>query len=143
MHLVALAGLAIGVALAAVAQEQNAVNQQARQEIEGLILKGDDAYNQNNPAAVAAQFTYDAIEVFGWQSRVDAASGQPAISERYAFQLPSPGELSNKLIQLYAIGNEICAVTEFQHVVLGRKGYSVRIYVREGDNWKIRMAYAN
>jgi hypothetical protein len=42
------------------------------------------------------------------------------------------------------MSNDICAISEFSHVYRqGSKGYSVTIYVREGDDWKIRMDYAN
>jgi hypothetical protein len=36
--------------------------------------------------------------------------------------------------------NDICTISEFSHVYRqGSKGYSVTIYVREGDDWKIRI----
>ena len=40
-----------------------------------------------------------------------------------------------------AIGNDICAIAEW--TVLSKKGYAATIYVREGDDWKIRMDYIN
>ena len=55
-----------------------------------------------------------------------------------------PAKQSFTLVQVYAIGSEICAISEFIHVYRqGSKGYAVTIYVREGDDWKIRMMYAN
>jgi len=52
--------------------------------------------------------------------------------------------LSHKLAQVHAIGNEICAISEWSIPPIDAKGhYVVTIYVREGDDWKIRMAYVN
>jgi NADP-dependent 3-hydroxy acid dehydrogenase YdfG len=62
-----------------------------------------------------------------------------AIARAIAFAI----EQSVKLLQVYVIGNEVCTISEFNHVILGVKGYSVRIYSRESDTWKIRMDYAN
>jgi hypothetical protein len=49
----------------------------------------------------------------------------------------NPAKLVRKLVQVYAIGDEICAISEFNHT-LGKKGYCVTIYVREPDEWKAR-----
>jgi hypothetical protein len=46
-------------------------------------------------------------------------------------------------LRLIIAGNEICAISEFKHYHLSAKGHSVLIFVREADNWKIRVAYAN
>src|SRR4029077_2520294 len=62
-----------------------------------------------------------------------------AIARAIAFAIKQ----SVKLLQVYVIGNEVCTISEFNHVILGIKGYSVRIYSRESDTWKIRMDYAN
>jgi hypothetical protein len=71
------------------------------------------------------------------------ASGQQAIEKRYAAEFGAgPRNLSNKLVQVYAIGNDICAITE-QSLPPIYKGHVVRIYGRDADTWKIRMAYAN
>jgi hypothetical protein len=58
-------------------------------------------------------------------------------------EAPKPGEFSSNLVQTFVIGDEICAISEFDQVYLKRTGYTVRIYAREGDTWKIRMDYAN
>ena len=42
---VALVGLAIGFALPTFAQEQNTVDPEVRQQIEALLVKADEAYN--------------------------------------------------------------------------------------------------
>jgi hypothetical protein len=69
-------------------------------------------------------------------------SGQEAIEKRYAAEFASG--LSNyvsKLVQIYPIGNDICAIAEYKSMVW--KGHIVTIYVREGDDWKIRLEYGN
>jgi ketosteroid isomerase-like protein len=136
---VALAGLAIGFAVPSFAQEQNTVDPEVRQQIEAVNMKYDEAYNnKGDTAAIVARYTKDAVEVLGWAG---VASGWQAIEERYKMRF---GTLSRKLVQVYAIGNDICAISEFSHEYRqGWKGYCVTIYVREGDDWKIRIAYAN
>jgi len=70
------------------------------------------------------------------------ASGQQAIEKRYAAEFGArPSNASHKLLQVYAVGNDICAITEWSLTVYN--GHSVRIYGRDADTWKIRMAYVN
>jgi ketosteroid isomerase-like protein len=140
---VPLVVLAISFALPAVAQEQNAVDPEVRQQIEAVISKFDDAYYKNDAAAIADLFAQDAVEVWGWDKFSKIASGQQAIERRYKVHFPKPRDLSAKLLQVYAIGNEICTISEFNHVITGGKGHLVRIFVRDADTWKIRVAYAN
>src|ERR1700746_2425559 len=141
--LLALAGSAIRFAVPALAQEQNTVDPEVRQQIEAELAKFDDAYYKNDAAGIADLFARDAVEVWGWDKFSKVASGQETIERRYRVHFPKPGDLSAKLLQAYAIGNEICTISEFNHVITGGKGYVVRIYVREGDTWKIRVAYVN
>jgi len=138
-----LAAFAISLAAPALAEEQNTVDPEVRQEIEAALTNFDEAYNKNDATAVAALFTLDAVEAWGWEKSLSTVSGRQAIERRYALHLRIPGKFSSNLVQACAIGDEICAISEFYHVYLKRKGYSVRIYVREGDTWKIRMEYAN
>jgi ketosteroid isomerase-like protein len=147
MHLVAVVCLAIGFAAPAIAQEQNAVDSEVRQQIEAAVLKYQEACNNYDAAATAALFTLDAVEVVG-SEMADAgslASGREAIEKRYATHFASsPSKSSLKLVQVYAIGSEVCAVSEFsRHRFRVGKGYQATIYVREADDWKIRMAYVN
>jgi ketosteroid isomerase-like protein len=138
-----LVGLAIGFAATALAEEQSTVNPEVRQQIEAELAKFDDAYYKNDAAGIADLFARDAVEVWGWDKFSKVASGQQAIERRYRVHFPKPGDLSPKLLQTHAIGDEICTISEFNHVITGGKGYVVRIYVREGDTWKIRVAYVN
>ena len=139
----ALAVLAISFAVPAIAQEQNAVDPEVRQQIEAAVKKHEEAYNGYDAAAYAALYTRDAIEVLSWQSEGGATVGQQAIEKMAAAEFASgPAKQSFTLVQVYAIGSEICAISEFIHH-FGGKGHLVTIYVRDADDWKIRMVYAN
>ena len=139
--LLTLAGLAIGFAVPAFAQEQNTVDPEVRQQIEALIAKQDEAFNKNDAAGCTADYTQDATEVWAWETAGGAATGQQAIEKRAAAMLASnPAKLVRKLIQVYPVGDEICAISEFEHT-FGKKGYCTAIYVRELDEWKVRVAY--
>jgi ketosteroid isomerase-like protein len=138
--LVTLAGLAIGFAGPALAQEQNTVDPEVRQQIEAAHMKFVEAFNQHDAAAMAALFTFDAVQMLDW-GEGGTFSGQQAIEKNYAIDFASsPPEFAEKLIQVYAIGEEISAISEWSHGMW--KGYHTRIYVRDADSWKIRMDYA-
>jgi len=139
--LLAVAGLVISFAVPSIAQEKNTVDPEVLQQIEAVYMKYDDAYNKNDAAAIAALFTQDAVEVWQGVSEGGLASGQQAIKKRYEAELAAGPHITGKLVQVYAIGNDICAITEFKTMVWS--GHVAAIYVREGDDWKIRMAYSN
>jgi ketosteroid isomerase-like protein len=117
--LLTLAGLAVGIAVPALAQEKDTVSPEIRQQIEAVNNKYDEAYNMNDAAAIVGRYTQDAVEVWGW-SGGSVASGREAIAERYKIRFAStastPGTLSHKLVEVFAIGNDICAISEFSHV---------------------------
>lgn len=132
--------LAMGFALPTFAQEKKAVDPEVRQQIEAVFAEFQEAYNNHDAAAMAALHTQDAVEVRSWAG---LASGREAIGKRFAFDFASgPGKMVNELVQVYAIGNDICAIS---NTTVGRaiKGHAVTIYVRDADTWKIRMAYVN
>ena len=54
--LLTLAGLAIGLAVPAIAQEQSTVDPEVRQQIEAAVLKYQEACNNYDAAATAALF---------------------------------------------------------------------------------------
>ena len=138
-----LAVLAIGFALPAFAQEQNTVDPEVRQQIEALIAKQDEAFSKNDAAGCTAEYTQDAIEVWSWETGGGAAISQQAIEIRAALRLRlNPAKRVRELVQVYSVGDQICAISEFDHPS-GKKGHCVEIYVRELDEWKVRMAYWN
>jgi uncharacterized protein (TIGR02246 family) len=135
-----LAGLAIGFAVPALAQEQNTLDPEVRQQIEAVVKKHEQAYNEYDAAAFADGFTQYAVEV----SAGGTAWGRKEIEERYVAELAShPGKQSFKLMQVCPVGDALCAVSEFFHYNTQTKGHYAAIYVREGGTWKIRMAYVN
>jgi ketosteroid isomerase-like protein len=135
--LLAVVGLAIDFALPTFAQEKNAIAPEVRQQIEAVFTQFQEAYNRHDAAAMGALHTQDALEVRSWQG---IASGREAIQKRFAVDFASnPGKMINELIQVYAIGKDICAISDTR--VGGSKGHAITIYVREGEGWKIRMAY--
>jgi hypothetical protein len=75
-----------------------------------------------------------------WSDSDDTVSGQQAIEKTYAAEFASsPVEFAGKLVQVYAIGNQMSAISEWSIGLF--KGYIVRIYVRDADTWKIRLEY--
>ena len=68
------AGLIIGLALPVVAQEQNTVDPEVRQQIEALIAKQDEAFNKNDAAGCTADYAQDAVEVLARETAGGAAS---------------------------------------------------------------------
>jgi uncharacterized protein (TIGR02246 family) len=139
--LLTLAGFAIGFVVPALAQEQNSVDPEVRQQIEAVHMKFVEAQNKGDAAAIAALFTHDAVQVWYGLSEGGLASGQQAIEERYKTTFAAPTPLESKIIQIFPIGNDICAITEYK--VPMWKGHAVTIFGRDADTWKIRMAYSN
>ena len=105
-------------------------------------MKFDEAYNKHDAAAIAELFTPDAVEVFRWGSEGGAAVGQQGIRKRYESEASegSATNMTNKLVQIYAIGSDICAFAD--RSVMMWKNKCLVIFVRDADTWKIRMAYA-
>ncbi len=62
--IVSLVGLAIGFTVPVLAQEQNTVDPEVRQQIEATLTKFDEAYNENDAAAIATLFAQNAVEVW-------------------------------------------------------------------------------
>ena len=153
--LVALAGLAIGFTVPVLAQQKDAVDRQtvhqrdllgvpnALGEFGELVLKLDEAYNKNDASAVASLFTEDGVLV----AQDGMFYGRSAIEKRYAdiFQRWPIATFSDQRCQLNAIDNAVWSVGESWSTLQSEagpkfvKGYWSAIYVREGDDWKIRM----
>jgi hypothetical protein len=138
--LAALVGLALSFALPTLAQEQNAVDPEVRQQIEDTYKRRLDAFNKQDVAAILALYTQDAVLVNATGSGDALTSGQEAIKKGYEGQFASGSDISGRILQVYAIGSEVCAVSEYvfnRHQIL----HAATIYVREADEWKIRMQY--
>ena len=85
-----------------------------RQQIEAVYTTFDDAHHKHDAAATAALYTQDAVQIRSWESDGGIASGQQAIEKRFAVELASsPGEYADKLVQVYPVGDEISAVSQW------------------------------
>jgi uncharacterized protein (TIGR02246 family) len=118
--------------------------------LDGLIALGrkyEEAYNQNDAAALAALFTEDATLV----TPEGLVSGRQAIESWYAGEF-NRWHATNHLVQsdtLKAIGQDAWAVGEWWATLQGpngpllARGYYSAVYALEGDAWKIRMSMYN
>jgi ketosteroid isomerase-like protein len=147
--LLVLAGLAIGFALPALAQQTNTPDPQLRQEFIAFLKKLDEIYNDNDANAVAANFTQDAVLMtpFG------PIFGRPYIKQWYAelFKsvhfsnlLSTADEDSPHLIcgehnALWATGKWATSGEGHTGGSAEAKGYWAAICTREGEDWKLRM----
>jgi hypothetical protein len=138
---VPLVGLAISFALPTFAQEKGAVDPETRQEIEATYNKRIDALKKEDAAAYAALYTQDAVLVNATGYGDDLISGQEAIRKTFENILSAgSSRISDaRILEMHPVGNnEICAITEYiwlRHQLL----HSVSIYVRDADEWKVRM----
>jgi ketosteroid isomerase-like protein len=143
----ALVGLAIGFALPAFAQQKDTVDQGIMEQLAGLGKKIDEAFDNNDAAAVAALFTKDAVLV----NNTGPIYGQEAIEKNFAdlfqkFHISNRIGLADSRHMIGTAGNEVWGNGEWSQTLQGQngdlikvKGYWSAIDVREGDDWKIRM----
>jgi len=144
--LVPLVVLAISLALPTFAQQTSKPDPQLREALLALAKKVDDAWNNNDAAAVAALYTKDAVEV----TNEGPIYGREAIEKHYA-DLFQKVHFSNHLVtpdqtSPHAIctdGNTIWENGEWSltYQVKGGdpvqdKGYYSSILVREDGVWK-------
>jgi uncharacterized protein (TIGR02246 family) len=143
LSLLVLAGLAISFALPAFAQQQDTVDPQIAEEVRALARKYDEAFNQNDAAAIAALITEDAV----WMTPHGTLSGRQAVQNYYAdysFRRYHSNNVATKCDQVNKFGDDVDAIGTWsctfqwdgdtKHV----KGNFTWIIVREGDNLKIR-----
>ena len=145
----ALIGLAISFALPTYAQQKDVADPQTTQKILAIEKAYHEATNNNDPAAIAALFTRDGVYV----TTEGPIIGRQAIQKWYTdlFQWWHPKNhietLDGNAPHLTGTaGNELWATAEWSETGQGKagepipiKGYSSCIYVREGDDWKIRV----
>ena len=145
----ALVGVTIGFALPAYAQQKDVADAQTTQKILAILKAYTEGMNNNDGAAVAALFTRDAVFV----TTEGPIIGRQAIQKWYTdlFHSWHPKNRitkldSNALHLIGTAGNELWATGEWGETGQGKngeplpiKGYWSMIYVREADDWKIRM----
>jgi ketosteroid isomerase-like protein len=150
--LLALTALAIGFAMPALAQQKASADPQLIQQLEEIGRKNDEAFNHNDAAAEAALFTDNAVFV----TPRGLVYGRQAIEQWHAdvFQkwhhrnhLTKGDPNSHPVVS--ADGKEAWWVGEWSNTLqtqkgpMDVKGYWSAVYVREGDDWKVRMLSYN
>ena len=149
----ALVGLAISFALPTYAQQKEMVDPKIAEQLIALAKKFDDAFNNNDAAAVAALFTEDAVLV----TDTGLVYGREAIEKHLADLLQkfrfsdhigkadqySPHTIGTAGNEMWATGEWSCTVRGESGGPIQSKGYWSAIYVREGNVWKKRMDIYN
>jgi ketosteroid isomerase-like protein len=150
---VALVGLAIGLAVPTFAQQKDAADPLIRQQLDALGQKYDEAFNNGDAVALAALYTEDGIEV----TNTGPVYGREAIEKYYAdlfqkfhFRNHVTKADQNSPHVIDTAGNEDWSNGECSTSIQRRnfgpiysKGYVSSITVREGDVWKKRMQMSN
>jgi uncharacterized protein (TIGR02246 family) len=146
---VALVGLAISFALPAVAQQTNTPDPQLREQLVALTKKFDEAWNNNDAAALAALYTQDAVEV----TDHGPIYGREAIVKHWA-DVFKQVHFGNHLLNIdqnspHVIGTDGKTVWENGEMSLSYqvkggnpveiKGYHSSIAVLEDGVWKKRL----
>ena len=128
---VALVGLAISFAVPAFAQQKDTVDPQIAQQIRALGMKYDEAFNNNDAAAVAALYTEDAVQVTPTQ---DLIYGREAI-EKYFADVFKQVHFSNHLSKgdqysphiIGTAGNEVWSDREWSLTFQGKSGGPIQL----------------
>jgi ketosteroid isomerase-like protein len=137
-----LAALAIGLATPALAQLQDTVDPEVRQEIEAVTKRREEAFNKHDAAACSAFYTEFAIDVPKLRAE-GAAVGLPAIKKNYETLFASHARpISFKVLQVYAIANKICAIVDYtDRDHLKGQNLVIYVYVPDAEDWKVRLSY--
>ena len=126
---------------------------QTTQKILAIAKADEEAHNNHDAAAAAALFTRDAV----FLTPEGPIIGRQAIQKWYTNLWQSwhstnyiTKDDGNALHVIGTAGNELWATGEWSETGQGKnaelipiKGYWFCIYVREGDDWKIRMNAGN
>jgi ketosteroid isomerase-like protein len=146
-------GLAISLALPAFAQQKDTVDPQLRQQLEAFDKKVDEAFNNEDAAALAATYTDDAVHVTPGGPIYGREAIEKYFADRfqkwhYSNHISRTDQYSPHIIG--TAGNEIWATGEFSQTIPAQngspiqlKGYFGSVKVREGDTWKTRMLTFN
>jgi ketosteroid isomerase-like protein len=143
-----LVGLVISFALPSYAQQTNTPDPQLRERLITRIRAHTDALDKNDAAAVAANFTEDAVNV----EQDGPTFGRAAIEKLWADRFQKVHFSNNRVTvdedSPHIIDKEMWATGAWSATIQGQnfgptqiKGYwSV---IREGDDWNIRMLCSN
>ena len=137
---VVLVGLAIRFAVPTFAQQRDAVDPQVAQQIRAFAMKYDEVFNKNDPAAVAALYTEDAV----FSGPHGTFHGRQAIENHFRIVIFGSFHAHNRTTNvdhIIAVGNEVRLSGRWSDTVIPIhqfNGIYQMILVREGDSWKIR-----
>jgi uncharacterized protein (TIGR02246 family) len=147
----ALMGLAISFVLPIFGQETNKPDPQLRERLIARIKAHTDALDKNDAAAVAANFTEDAVSV----EQDGPTFGRQAIEKLWADRFQKVHFSNNKVTVdedsphiIGADGKGMWATGAWSATIQGEKFGPTQIkgywsVIREGDDWKIRMLCSN
>jgi ketosteroid isomerase-like protein len=149
---VSLVGLAISFALPTYAQQKDVPDPQTIQKILAIGKADEEGHNNYDPAAIAALFTRDAVFVTTEGPITGRQAIQKWFTDLYQWWHPKNyiTKLDGPLHLIGTAGNELWATGESSETGQGKTGepipiknYWACIYVREADDWKIRMCIWN
>jgi uncharacterized protein (TIGR02246 family) len=135
------------------AQQKDTADPELTEQLKALSKKTDDAYNNNDPAALAALYTEDAVLV----TDSGPIYGREVIEKHWADAFKQV-HFSNHLDTadqysphtIGTAGNEAWSTGEWTVTLKGQdwgpsefKGYWLEIYRHEGDAWKKRLDMYN
>jgi uncharacterized protein (TIGR02246 family) len=108
IHLFALVGLAIGLAMPTFAQQKDTVDPLIAEQIRVLASNFDAAFNNNDAAAVTALYTEDGV----WKTPHGIFTGRQAIEKDYDYEFGKyhTNNLSTKLDRVDSVGNDVSAM---------------------------------
>jgi ketosteroid isomerase-like protein len=148
-----LTGLAISFALPTYAQQKDLADPQTTQKIHAIGKAFDEAINNHDAAAIAALYTRNAVFV----TTKGPITGRQAI-QKWWTDLYQSWDSKNHISNMDGnaphligtAGNELWATGEWSETGQGKnrepipiKGHWALIYVREADDWKIRVHVTN
>ena len=151
-RLFVLVGLAISFALPIYAQQKDVADPQTSQNIAAIFKALNEAQKNHDPAAYAANFTRDAVFVTPTGPIIGRQAIQKYYTDLYQWHpIDFGGKLDgNAFHMIGTAGNEARATGEWSDTGPGKngepitiKGYWSDIYVREGDDWRIRVTAFN
>jgi hypothetical protein len=126
--LLALAGLAIGFAAPAFAQQKDTTDPQIAQQLEMIGRKSDEAFNNKDAAALAALFTQNAVVV----TDRGPIYGREAIEKHFA-----------DLFQKVHLSNHLTKVDENSPPITGTAGNEVWWFGAWFGAWSVTVQSQN
>ena len=148
-----LIGLVIAFALPTYAQQKDLADPQTTQKILALIEALNLAQNNNDAAAVAAFFTRDGVFVTLEGPIIGRQAIQKWLTDLYQWwhAKNSIHKVEGNVVHsIGTAGNELWATGEWSETGQGKtgepipiKGHWFFIFVREADDWKVRVTGGN